>query len=227
MLSAQTPVERIAHRGSPRELPENTLPGFLLALEHGADAVELDVHVSADGVAVVHHDPAVQQHPIAATPWSALSPLDLGGGARIPALRDVLIAIADRATVYIELKGSGIEAPVLEVARAHGRRWALHSFDHGAIARVKAMDGSAALGVLLDRDTRNAAGALRDLAARIAPRDVWPHHTLVDARFMDAASQFGMRVVPWTVNSRETARHLATLGAAGLCTDDVRLLFNL
>jgi glycerophosphoryl diester phosphodiesterase len=49
----------IGHRGAPRDHPENTLAAFLRALELGATGVELDVHVTGDGVVVVHHDFAV------------------------------------------------------------------------------------------------------------------------------------------------------------------------
>src|SRR3954471_19199034 len=59
---------RIAHRGMPRLARENTLPSFELAMDAGADGLELDVHTTADGVVVVHHDP------------------DLGGGGRIDAM---------------------------------------------------------------------------------------------------------------------------------------------
>ena len=52
-------MEIIAHRGTPRELPENSLPGFARALEAGAQGIELDVHLTADGVVVVHHDPVL------------------------------------------------------------------------------------------------------------------------------------------------------------------------
>jgi glycerophosphoryl diester phosphodiesterase len=100
--------ERVAHRGSPKERTENTLPGFLLAIDHGADAVELDVHATKDGEVVVHHDEAVQRMVIAQSAWRDLSRIDLGDGDRIPRLRDVLEAIGDRAAVYIELKGRGI-----------------------------------------------------------------------------------------------------------------------
>src|SRR5213594_1556334 len=110
-------IERVAHRGSPRERLENTLPSFLLALERGADAVELDTHVTSDGVVVVHHDDVVQRRAIARTSWRELSEIDLGSGARIPRLPDVLDAIGDRATVYIELKGAHIEDVVIAVTR--------------------------------------------------------------------------------------------------------------
>src|SRR5436190_21170650 len=95
-------IERVAHRGSPRQALENTLPSFEAALGNGADAIELDVHVSADGVVVVHHDPAANGQEIARSTWSALAKLDLGSGARIPRLVDVLRLVGARATVYIE-----------------------------------------------------------------------------------------------------------------------------
>ena len=49
-------MERIGHRGAKRELRENTLAAFRRAFERGADAVELDVHATRDGVVVIHHD---------------------------------------------------------------------------------------------------------------------------------------------------------------------------
>ncbi|HET9454078.1 MAG TPA: glycerophosphodiester phosphodiesterase [Gemmatimonadaceae bacterium] len=227
MLSAPNAAERIAHRGSPRERTENTLPGFLLALEHGADAVELDVHVSGDGEVVVHHDFTAAGTVIASTPWSALEQLALPGGARIPTLRDVLHAIGDRATVYVELKGAAVENAVIPVVREHGRRYALHSFDHAAITRCATAAPDIARGVLIDGREPRPLEVMRAAVAASRPRDVWPHYTLVDHHFMEAAGSFGLRVIPWTVNARDVATRLLRLGVAGICTDDVRLLHNL
>ena len=95
----------------PGDCVENTLPGFLLALERGADAIELDVHVTGDGVVVVHHDDKVRGRAIAAARWGEIEGIDLGGGAPIPRLDQVLIAIGDRATVYVELVAPLIAAP--------------------------------------------------------------------------------------------------------------------
>lgn len=222
-----TRFERVAHRGSPKELPENTLPGFLLALEHGADAVELDVHVTKDRVVVVHHDDSVQGHVIAQTKWRELSKVDLGGGARIPRLEDVLRVIGDRATVYIELKGQAIEREAIEIARKFGRRFALHSFDHEAIERVGRLAPDVPRGVLLDRDTPLPMDALRQVAERVRPRDVWPHWSLASEQFVRLAHELGTRVIVWTVNSPGTAGIFVSLGVDGVCTDDVTLLANL
>jgi glycerophosphoryl diester phosphodiesterase len=220
-------VERVGHRGAPREQKENTLPSFVRALELGADAIELDVHLTADGVVVVHHDDAARGRAIATTLWSELKDVDLGDGAHIPRLQDVLETVADRATVYIELKGCGVESAAILTARQWGRRFALHSFDHAAVERVAAAAPDIPRGVLLDRGTPRAAQAMQSAIERTGARDVWPHWSLVDEPFMKAARQLAARVIAWTVNSEGTARALRDLGAAALCTDDLTVLAKL
>ncbi|HEU4995885.1 MAG TPA: glycerophosphodiester phosphodiesterase [Gemmatimonadaceae bacterium] len=229
MLTVPDRLERVAHRGSPRARPENTLPGFLLALEHGADAVELDAHVTRDGVAVVHHDDSVAGVPIAGVRWPDLADVDLGRGARIPRLSDVLTAVGDRARVYVELKGRNIENVVIDVVRRHGHEFALHSFDHAAIARVAAKAPDMPTGVLLDKGTHSPVAELVRIVEETKPhpRDVWPHWSLVNTQFVRAAHQHDMRVVVWTVNSAEVARGLSTLHVDGVCTDDLTIFANL
>jgi len=227
MTKAPARFERVGHRGAPKERTENTLPGFLLALERDADAVELDVHVTLDGEVVVHHDPTVNRKPIAQTPWRDLSQIDLGGGDRIPRLRDVLEAIGTRASVYIELKGLAVEDQVISVAKTFGHTYALHSFDHDAIRRVAQKAPDIARGILLDRGTLRPTDALRQAVERSRPRDVWPHWSLVNEQFVRVAHELKTRVIVWTVNSPGTAEILVSLGADALCTDDLQILANL
>lgn len=229
MLTPPAPraVERIGHRGSPRERTENTLESFLLALDHGADGLELDVHVTRDGRVVVHHDFDVSGRAIAATDWDDLKAIELKGGSGIPLLEDVLAAVGSRGSLYVELKGRGIEAHVAEVMRGNGHRCAFHSFDHEAIARCARTYADIPRGILIDRDEQRPLEVLAAGAGAAHPRDVWPHWSLVDAKFMDAAAALGLRVIPWTVNDRAVAARLLALGVAGVCTDDVRLLDEL
>jgi glycerophosphoryl diester phosphodiesterase len=227
MTNAPNRPERVAHRGASRERRENTLPAFELALERGADAIELDVHATADGVVIVHHDPVVAGHTIASSAWAALTGIVLPGGTRIPRLKDVLTTVGGRATVYIELKGAACEGPAIAVAQEFGQRYAVHSFDHAVIERAAAIAPDVPRGVLIDRGTPHAARGLADIVRRLKPRDVWPHHSLVDAEFVAAATAVGTRVITWTVNEPSDARRFAELGVAGICTDDVRLLANL
>ena len=224
MIPAPGQLERIGHRGAPRERLENTLPGFLLAVERGADAVELDAHATRDGVVVVHHDEAVNERPIADVEWADLMNIDLGGGARVPRLADVLSALGERASVYVELKGRNVENAVIAVIRAHGTRFALHSFDHDAMVRVAGLAPDIARGVLFDRGTPKPLEALRRACDRIGPRDVWPHWSLVSEKFVRAAHGLNTRVIAWTVNSATTAQALALREVDGICSDDVRIL---
>jgi glycerophosphoryl diester phosphodiesterase len=219
--------ERIAHRGMPRQRIENTLPGFRLAIERGADAIELDTHVTHDGVVIVHHDATIGGRPIAASSWSELEGIELGGDFRIPRLDDVLDAVGDGAMVYIELKGQAIEDAVVEVARSHGRRYALHSFDHDAMVRAAAKAPNVARGILLDEGTPNPIDALRAAVDRIHPRDVWPHWSLANEQFIHEVHRLAARVIVWTVNSPKDAQRLAALGVDGICTDDVGMLAKL
>jgi glycerophosphoryl diester phosphodiesterase len=216
-------VELIAHRGAKREFPENTLPAFQRAYERGADAVELDVHATRDGVVVVHHDPSVHGWsgpPIAEATWAQLQSVDLGGGARIPRLADVLAMTPAARTVYVEIKGAAIEQAVADVIRARATRCAIHSFDHAAIRRLRSIAPEIPRGVLYENDSTNILIA----AAAADARDVWPKHTLIDRALVDAVHEAGGRIIAWTVNDAIEAKRLADLGVDGLCGDDVRNL---
>lgn len=228
MLSTSArPVERIGHRGIPAERLENTLSGFLRAVELGADAVELDTHLTSDDVVVVHHDEAIAGRPIASLSWKELERLDLGDGSRIPSLDEVLVAMAGRATVYVELKGAAIEQRVVATLRGHSTSVAVHAFDHAAIERVSESDPDIPRGVLLDRGVSNPIQAMKRAVDRTRARDVWPHWSLVSSELVHAADDLGARVIVWTVNTLDRARHMQALGVAGVCSDDVRILANL
>lgn len=227
-------LERVAHRGAPRERRENTIPSFLRAIELGADAIELDVHRTSDGVAVVHHDEVVATATasvaLAAATWrevAAIEPAGAAAGERVPRLDDVLDTVGDRARLYVELKGRGAEIAAIDAIRRHGRRYAVHSFDHDVIARVAATAPEIPRGVLLDRGTQTPVNALDAAVNRTRPRDVWPHWSIVDAEFMAEARRLGLRVIAWTVNSHASARALRDLGVDGVCTDDLTVLANI
>src|SRR5215207_5297349 len=135
-------VERIGHRGAPREFPENSLPAFARAFERGANAVELDVHATADGVVVVHHDAQISRsakafpnRAIAELTHKQIKSVELDYQVGIPTLTEVLAVLPRRARAYVEIKGVGIEAQVATVLARTRCDCAVHSFDHAAIAR--------------------------------------------------------------------------------------------
>jgi glycerophosphoryl diester phosphodiesterase len=219
-------LERIAHRGAKRELPENTVPAFTRAFERGADAIELDVHGTEDGVVVVHHDPDVRlptgkARAIAAMTWSELRRVELSPGIGVPSLAEVFDVTPPGKTVYVEIKGEGIESAVIAAIRERPRRCALHSFDHGTIARCRELAPDIPRGILFDTLTTAAMLAGLELTGA---RDVWPRWDLIDAELVASAHAAGARLIAWTVNSVAAAQALVGIGVDGLCTDDVRLL---
>jgi glycerophosphoryl diester phosphodiesterase len=207
---------RIAHRGMPRLAPENTLPSFALALEAGADGIELDVHATKDGVVVVHHDPELARGMVIAQESFAT----LHSAAEdVPTLADVCDLVAGRAELFVEIKGAGIEHEVLEVMGNQDGPFAIHSFDHALIARISTIDSAIRLGVLFEESPADVSS----LMATTGARDLWPHAPLVTAPLLASVHDAGGRLIAWTVNSPVEAQRLADMGVDGLCGDDVRM----
>jgi glycerophosphoryl diester phosphodiesterase len=229
MPTSERGVERIGHRGAPREFPENTLPAFARAIELGADAVELDVHVTVDGVPVVHHDPDVRanqsrtESPLASMTWQEVARVELAPGVFVPSLEQVLALMGTKATVYVELKGRDVEERAIDVIRKSATRCAVHSFDHGAIARAAQIAPELRRGILFDAYPADIARSMRTASAL----DVWPQWELIDEPFVERVHGEGGRVIAWTVNSAAAAQQLIALGVDGLCGDDVRVFEGL
>jgi glycerophosphoryl diester phosphodiesterase len=222
--------ELIGHRGAPRERPENTLASFLRALDLGADAIELDVHATRDGVVVVHHDfvpravssvAALHGRTIAELTAAELATFRVSDEP-IPTLSSVLQAIADRATVYVEIKGRAIEQLVVATLASASipGRVPVHSFDHRAVARARAMDPAIVSGILLVSYLVEPERALR--AARA--RDYWQEWSMIDEHLVRAVHAEKGRVIAWTVNEPEDARRLASIGVDGICTDVLQVI---
>ncbi|HEY0996286.1 MAG TPA: glycerophosphodiester phosphodiesterase [Gemmatimonadaceae bacterium] len=219
---------RIAHRGAKREFPENTLPAFLRALERGADAVELDVHRTKDGLVVVHHDPVLGVYAgplgmagceITNVTAAELARVEIAPGIAIPSLADVLDLVGTRMTVFVEIKGAGIAADVAAVLRGRDTTCAIHSFDHAQIASLVSIAPEIPRGLLFATPFEDPAGQL----ARHEARDLWPHWQLVDLRMVAAVHEVGCQVITWTVNDADAVLGLEALGVDALCGDDVRL----
>ena len=229
MPTSRRSVERIGHRGAPREYPENSLPAFARAIELGADGVELDVHLTRDGVAVVHHDfhlggdHGPSRRALSGMTWTEASRHVLAPGVCIPSLEQVLQLVAARATVYVELKGKDVERAALTTIRESDTPCAVHSFDHLAVARAARIAPEIRRGILFDAYPVDVVRSMRDASAL----DVWPQWELIDEPLVERVHETGGRIIAWTVNDEATAANLVALGVDGLCGDDVRVFSKL
>jgi glycerophosphoryl diester phosphodiesterase len=120
----------LGHRGASAHAPECTLAAFELALDQGADGIEFDVQLSADGWPVVIHDSHVNRTtngdgPVAKLTLAQLRALDAGEGQKVPTLIEVFETFGARMLYNVEIKQSGwrsrgTEAIVADCIRTHG-----------------------------------------------------------------------------------------------------------
>jgi glycerophosphoryl diester phosphodiesterase len=213
-------------------MPENTLGAMAMALDQGADGVELDVRLSGDSQLVVIHDGDLKRVAgadvnVAQSTAEQLGQHDLGQGQRVPALDQVLELVLGRGSrINVELKvdegtdGSPlVDAVVARVNRMsadEASRVLLTSFDGAAVERLCDRLGDLAVALLFERPV-----------SRFPPvAGLHPRHTLVQADHVELAHETGLFVNVWTVNDPADAARVIDAGVDGIITDDVPAILD-
>lgn len=218
-----------AHRGASAELPENTLPAFARAIEVGAFGIELDVHLTRDGIPVVIHDETVDRTTngtgaIADFDLAELTRLDAGDGSIIATLDQVLDLVGEALHIDIEVKAAAAADAVLLVTTARpALRFAVSSFDHDVLRHVRGKAPGLELWPLTIGATDNALAT----AAELESPYLAIHEGFVNSDIMAYLKSRSLEAWVWTVNDPERAAQLASLGVAGICTDDPARLVRL
>jgi glycerophosphoryl diester phosphodiesterase len=206
----------LAHRGASGYAAENSLEAFREARRWGADGVELDVHPSADGAFIVHHDPDIPlAGPIARLTLSEIKSRVLPNGETIPTLTEALAACAG-LEVWVELKalGAGLDEAFLEALGDAGPALiGVHSFDHRIIARLGNRRPGLRRGVLSVSYPVDPVIQMRDAGAQF----LWQEWGSIDAELVHEVHRMGGEVIAWTVPDAGAARRLAELGVDALC----------
>lgn len=208
-------MELIAHRGVHDVFTENTLDAFQRAIDLGFGAVELDVHATADGIVVVHHDESVVTPRVALSIRGTYFETLHDAAPLVPRLEDALALLAGRARAYVEIKGTGIEHEVARVLERSPCDVGIHSFDHNTVRRMTERVPGIRAGIL---QTSRLVDSLHALRAANAT-ELWQSHEYVDRRLVDEITAGGGRVIVWTANTPGEWRVFRDLGVAGLCTD--------
>ena len=235
----------IAHRGGRARAPENTLEAMRLAVADGADALEFDVRLSADGHVVVIHDPTVDRTTdgagaVAQMTLAQLISLDAGfrfnarppglartTKARVPTLDEVLRRLPG-VPLLIEIKAplAGIATRLLIEKHAAEERCLVDSFSSSALdafrgSRIARGAGRNEIIRLLARSFTGAPSPVpSDVSALSIPRTYYG--LPLPVRYLAGKMRSARKPTHiWTVNHFDEARAMWALGASGIITDDV------
>lgn len=225
-------ISYIAHRGASFLAPENTVASAKLAWKMGADAVEIDIHLSQDNRIMVYHDKNTkklsgQNHVIKETRSEALRQLDVGSykgeqfkGEKIPCLEEILETVPDGKTLVVEIKCDNEVLPFLKtVIDASGKssQVAFIAFGWETILATKKMFPenkcywlSAIRPGLKSRMKQAAEKGLDGVNLR---------YSLINESIMEHAKSLGLEILSWTIDDPEEAKRLIDLGVRGITTN--------
>ena len=237
-----------AHRGAAAEQPENTIPSFRRALDLGADVLESDVHLTSDGQVVMSHDPSAER--MTGVPLSfrrarldQIRALDAGYGFldprgkrpfagqhyRIPTLEEVLVEFPGvRFNIDIKQPGMRMVRTIVALLRRlrATERVVLASFHYRTLLGVRSMryEGKTSLArpevatLLFAPRAAYQRMPLKGQMVQIPTRS--GPIRLATPKFIQKCHDLGLTVDFWTINDPIEARHLLTMGADGIMTDD-------
>lgn len=226
---------RIAHRGASGAFPENTRLAVEKALEAGADMIELDCQLSADGHLVIFHDERLFR--ITGTggivnrmPLEHLKRLDVGGwrapafkGEQILTLEEVVAMIRGQTDLCLDIKqypGSspGMELKLLFILSHYDyiERTIFSSFDYACLRRVRELAPEARIGVIYGSDTKENPFVV---AQQVEAAALHVQKELVTREFLHKTWASGLDAVVWTVNELPEIQNFASLGVQGIMSD--------
>ena len=231
----------VAHRGASAREPENTIRAFEAAIAAGADAVEFDIRMTADGHAVVIHDPDVSRTTdgsglVRGMTLAQLRRLSVESphamATRIPTLTETLECLSGRVAADIEIKNIPGEADfdadrelaaeaAADAVQAFSGDVLFSSFNPSAIQRVLQIDPAAQTGLLVAPGADPWVAVV--FAVEVGHKWVLPDHgalSAVGAAYIERAHSAGIRVGTWVVDDADLASELMKDGIDAVATND-------
>ncbi len=241
MLTSLPQPVIFAHRGASAHAPENTLAAFQLALAQKADAIELDVKLSADGKAVVIHDSTVDRTTgsrgrVRDLSFRELRSLDAGSffsetyrGEMIPSLEEVFEAVGGRTFINVELTNyttprDSLVETVCMLVKKFGlqKRVLFSSFFASNLSKARAYLPEVPRGLLAFNGLLGAWA--RSFGFNFGRyQALHPYLNDVSSQQVQRVHRLNRRIHVWTVNAVEDLRRLFHWGVDGIFTDDPRL----
>lgn len=235
-MRLDTPTRVIAHRGFSAVAPENTLAAVRWAIAAGADMVEVDVTVTADGHVICLHDDTLDRTtdgrgPATALPLAAIAGLDAGSwfgprfaGERVPTLDQVLALAKGRMLLNVEIKPEAVEHDAVAKVAALIRRHAMldqvvvSSFAPEALRRMK-LTAPEVVTVSLLNDELHAGLDPLEVVQEVGSRGLNLSSDEVTPELVERCHRHGLPVSVYTVNSKRQMRRLVRMGVHAIFTD--------
>lgn len=219
-----TPVTVVGHRGDPYRVRENTVPSIVSAFERGADAVEVDVRLTADGVPVLLHDDTLKRlwgfdRPLAALTLDELRELTEDG---VPTLREALIAAGPHRLMLDLPGGNGASVrKIVDTVRECGAGERVYYCAGGrAMLDVRAADPAAEIAL-----TWNTLAPPRPvLLDAVRPRWLNYRFGLASRQLVERVHRAGLLVSVWTPDTKRNMRKLIGNGVDSITTNRVDAL---
>lgn len=225
---------RIAHRGASGNAPENTLAAFKKAIEIGVDAVELDLHGSADGEVVVIHDASLDRTtdysgPVNQTALETIKQADAGGwfapefaGEPVPTLAEALECIGKETIALLEIKDPLIAEAV--VAKVHETQsldlTVIISFHTSVLQTVRALAPRIPTGWLIGSHNNHASPEqLCQQLGELGSPLLNVNHQLITAEFAYEVRRRGIALWCWTVDDIVRMREMKAFGVQGITSN--------
>ena len=221
----------MAHRGSSKEAPENTMAAFRKAIDDMADYIELDVQLTNNGEVIVMHDSnayrttGVDENIVNMT-YKDVRKLDAGSwfsdeyaGENVPSLKEVLELAQGKIKLNIELKpvdnGTALAKNTVRLIEKYNmvNDCVITSFSESALKAVKTYNQEIKVGYILSA----AYGDFYDMK-NIDFFSI--NAAFLSKRTIDAIHNSGKQVYAWTVNNRESIKNLTNKGVDGIITDN-------
>lgn len=225
---------RIAHRGASGRAPENTLAAFKSAIEIGVDAVELDLHGTADGEIVVIHDATLDRTTdrhgrINETTLETIQSADAGGwfdaefsGESVPTLTEALACIGKGTIAVLEIKDPLIAEAV--VAKIHETETlgatVIISFHTRVLQTLRALEPRIATGWLIGGHNKHVSPIeLCQQLGELGSSLLNVNHELITAEFAYEVRRRGIALWCWTVDDLARMREMKAFGVQGITSN--------
>ena len=214
---------KIGHRGARAYETENTLESYRKAIELGVNAVELDVRQSADEKLIISHDDNLKKVfgkdlRVSLATLEELKQLTAG---RVPTLDEALLFIDGKVDkILVELKETGYEKKVLDLIMKEslGNRVIIVSFHEESLAHIRNLDSKIETGLIYSKFRLKFRNPLQ-AAIKLNARYLVPLYRLVHTRDIEKAHENNLKVIVWTINTKEEAREYIAKGVDGIATD--------